>query len=201
VESGPTRRANAPPRTHSRRNALFGATWLRAGNRSPHDIYIRWRGRHQTSSAATADLTALAASRSRFFGCPLVRGTLLVRRAATLAGDLTLLLGGHRSKPTTFLTYSVHSTPPLRSRPALHSSCGRPSRCTGAPFPARPPGPVEVRWAGSLGRPADLARYLFPGSGDAVVRSPTLRDAPEATRHMPTRAKSLDLLTACIRVI
>src|SRR5687768_8951148 len=69
---------------------------------------VRAGSLNETTSAAAADLTALASSRSRFFRRPLVRGALLVRSAPPLAGDLPLLLRGHRGKAAPLLAFTVH---------------------------------------------------------------------------------------------
>jgi hypothetical protein len=56
---------------------------------------------HEPAAAAAADLTAFPAGRTCFLRGPLVSGALLMRGAPALAGDLALLLGGHRGKATT----------------------------------------------------------------------------------------------------
>jgi hypothetical protein len=46
---------------------------------------------------------AFAARFTRFFRRPLVRRALLMCGTSTFARNFTLLLGGHRGKPATFL--------------------------------------------------------------------------------------------------
>src|SRR3712207_3149344 len=95
-----------------RTRPLVRLTWLYAGRWSRSCIHILCRIRRETAAAAAADLTALATGLTRLVGRPLVSGALFMRRAAALAGDLTLLLWRHRRKTATFFSYSVHSTPP-----------------------------------------------------------------------------------------
>jgi hypothetical protein len=52
--------------------------------------------------------SALAAGVARFFGGPLVRGPLLVRSAATLAGDLSLPFRTHRRKAAPLFSFRCH---------------------------------------------------------------------------------------------
>src|SRR5215208_680404 len=65
---------------------------------------------YEPSAAATADLPALAAGRSRFVGRPFVRGPLLMCRAAALARDLALLLRRHRREPAAFFPFTCRTT-------------------------------------------------------------------------------------------
>src|SRR6185436_1975956 len=68
----------------------------------------------QATTSAAAYLTALAAGRPCFVSGPFVRCTLFMRRAPALAGDLALLFGRHRRKPSTFLLLCGHGEePPL----------------------------------------------------------------------------------------
>src|SRR5579883_1354040 len=50
------------------------------------------------SAIAIGALAAFAAGLARFLGSELMRGALLMRRAATFAGDFTLLLSAHSRK-------------------------------------------------------------------------------------------------------
>jgi hypothetical protein len=67
---------------------------------------------YQSSATTATDLATLATGRARFVGRPLVCGALLVRRAATLAGDLALLLRRHGCEPASFLAYFFHGLSP-----------------------------------------------------------------------------------------
>src|SRR5438045_769457 len=68
----------------------------------------RFRRYDQTSAAAAAHLAALASRVARLVGGPLVGGPLLMRRPPALAGDLALLLRGHRREASSFLTLCTH---------------------------------------------------------------------------------------------
>src|SRR6185369_3936509 len=85
---------------------------LHAGPRRVRLRHLRRRN-DQASTSATADLTALAARRARFLGRPLVSGPLQVRGPAALAGNLTLLVRGHRRKPTAVLSNVAHVSLPV----------------------------------------------------------------------------------------
>src|SRR5689334_12807524 len=74
----------------------------------------RFRRNDQTSAAAAAHLAALASRVARLVGGPLVGGPLLVRRPPALAGDLALLLRGHRREASSFLTLSCIHRSALR---------------------------------------------------------------------------------------
>src|SRR5262245_22030829 len=63
---------------------------------------------HESPATAAADLTSLAAGIARFVRSPLVSGSLLMSGAASLAGDLPLLLGRHRGEAAAFLALCVH---------------------------------------------------------------------------------------------
>jgi hypothetical protein len=67
---------------------------------------------YQSSATPATDLATLATGRARFVGCPLVCRPLLVRRAATLARDLALLLRRHGCEPASFLAYFFHGLSP-----------------------------------------------------------------------------------------
>jgi len=71
------------------------------------------RRNDQTSASPAADLTALAARRARLLGRPLVSGPLQVRGPAALAGNLTLLVRGHRRKPTAVFANIAHDSLPV----------------------------------------------------------------------------------------
>jgi hypothetical protein len=89
---------------------LVHSAWLQPGRRSRiHIIHIWSRKGDESSTAAPADLATLAAGCARFFRRPLVRGPFFMRRTAALAGNLTLLVGRHRSKSAAFFSNSVHS--------------------------------------------------------------------------------------------
>jgi hypothetical protein len=64
----------------------------------------------ETATAATADLPAFAAGRTGFVRRPFVGGSLLVRRSAAFARDLTLFFRRHRCEPAAFLAFSWRST-------------------------------------------------------------------------------------------
>lgn len=108
--------------------------------------------RHEPAPAAPADLTALAARGPGFIGRPFVRGALFVRRAASLARNLTLLFGRHRGKSTAFFAYSVHSLPP-DSRTLRAPVTERLRRAPPVPGPVAPGQErVGVRLVASPGR-------------------------------------------------
>jgi hypothetical protein len=75
---------------------------------------------YQSSATTATDLATLATGRARFVGRPLVCGALLVRRAATLAGDLALLLRRHGCEPASFLASFFHGLSPC-SGPPTHA--------------------------------------------------------------------------------
>src|SRR4029453_17750182 len=62
---------------------------------------FRARAFNETAPSPAADLPPLPSGRPCFFGRPFVGGALLVGSAPALAGDFTLLLGGHRGKTPT----------------------------------------------------------------------------------------------------
>jgi hypothetical protein len=51
--------------------------------------------------------SAFTAGGLRFLSCPLVSGTFFVRGAATLAGNLALLVTIHRRKPAIFNSHEI----------------------------------------------------------------------------------------------
>src|SRR6187401_1050376 len=73
-------------------------------------MHLGRRNWHKSPAPSAAALSTLAAGSASFVGRPLVRSTLLVGGTSPLAGNLTLLLSAHRSKPSTFLACSVHGT-------------------------------------------------------------------------------------------
>jgi hypothetical protein len=67
------------------------------------------------SAPTPAHLTALAPGVSRLVGGPLVRSSLLVSGAATLAGDLALLFPRHRRETSSFFPLSnIHRCASVR---------------------------------------------------------------------------------------
>src|SRR5438093_8152413 len=75
-------------------------------------------------AAATTDLTAFAAGRTRLVGGPFVSRALLVRGAPAFAGDLALLFGRHRCAPSTLFALScIDATPPVFSSRQPSSAC------------------------------------------------------------------------------
>src|SRR5688572_8709705 len=89
--------------------------WLGGGFRCQRAVRGHNAGPHwQLATATTARHAALATRFAGFIGRPLVRGALLMRGATTLAGDLTLLLGGHRCEASTFFARFVHGALPSR---------------------------------------------------------------------------------------
>src|SRR4029079_13425552 len=86
----------------------------------------RFRRNDETPASTAANLTTLTSRVARLVGGPFVRRPLLVRRSAALAGDLALLLRGHRREASTFLTLSsIHQSPLrcLRLRPKMRANC------------------------------------------------------------------------------
>src|SRR6266850_3092499 len=61
---------------------------------------------NQTAASTATHLTPFASRVAGLVGGPLVGGAFLVSRASALAGDLTLLLGGHRRESSPFLAFS-----------------------------------------------------------------------------------------------
>src|SRR3954471_15210723 len=72
-------------------------------------------GNDKPPPSATADLTALSTCVARFVGRPFVGRAFFVRRAASLAGDLSLLFGRHRREtPPLFAFTCSHRVPPFK---------------------------------------------------------------------------------------
>src|SRR5437899_4907384 len=101
-------------RLQSRADLVHVACLLRAGRAGTvgrHGLIGGGRRRRvgrsdEPTPAAAAHLSAFAASRARLVRGPFMGRPLLMSRAAALARDLALLLGGHRRKSSPLFTFS-----------------------------------------------------------------------------------------------
>jgi hypothetical protein len=128
---------------------------LRYGTRG----FLLWHDK--PASSATADLATLPPRVSGFISRPLVCRPLFVSRAATLAGNLALLFGGHGRESAPFFTFCSHRCLRLVADTSLSHELRR-----------DPSGPAVL---------ADPER-----AGDAVRRaaSPALRPSRRACRDL-----------------